>query len=474
MKNFFSCIFFLAIFTTKTFAFNGQLTGQSTGKITLDDLVTSIQKKHPLYLISLIEQDIAKSKKNQNLGRFDTLFTAKREANPNAFYNGSYNDFSLEQPLENWGASWLMGYRVSSGYLADYDKNRTQQDGELRMALRLSLLRDGPIDKRRADFWKAKIDQDMADPWIKRQLLDITRLGKRAYTQLIAAELRWKMTENLLKVAQKRQFAIEKLIEFGQIAPINKIDNQRLLLNRELLLIQAQRRLEAAVIDLSFFWRDENYQPTYVTRDEIPDKFPLLKSSLQETEREAEREADIRFAQENRPEKRRIDLAKEKLLVDQRLAENSLLPNLNLGFNVAKSQGYEIYKDRPTLQSGVSIELKTPLQRREAKGAISAAEQEIKKLEQDTQFLQDRIENEIRDLWSLLKNIHAQKNLAQQQIELASQLEEAERIAFEKGSAQLLTLQLREQATFEARLYFIDLELEEGRAMADYQAAVAK
>jgi outer membrane protein TolC len=471
MKNFIFCIFLYCIFTPSIFASTEHHQPiREIPKITLDDVIKSIKKKHPVYLIALIEQEIAKSKKNQNWGRFDTLLTAKRQMNPNAFYDGSYSDFTLEQPLENWGASWLMGYRVSSGYLADYDKNRTQQDGELRMALRLSLLREGLIDKRRADFWKSKIDEDMADPWIKRQLLDLMRLGKRAYIQLIAAKLRCKITENLLEIAQKRQMIIEKLIEFGQMPPINKIDNERLLINRQLLAIQAQRRFEAAVIEFSFFWRDENDEPIYVIHDQIPDKFPDLKLNLQDSQREA----DIQFAKENRPEKLRIDFTKQKLFIDQKLAQNSLLPYLDLSLNFAKSQGEIIYKDRPSVQSGINVELKTPLQRREAKGALSAVEEEIKKLEKDTQFLQDRIANEVRDLWSLLKNTNSQKKLAHQQIELAVQLEEAEKIAFEKGSTQLLTVQLREQAAFEARLYFIDLELEEGRAMADYQAAIAQ
>jgi hypothetical protein len=53
------------------------------------------------------------------------------------------------------------------------------------------------------------------------------------------------------------------------------------------------------------------------------------------------------------------------------------------------------------------------------------------------------------------------------------ELETAENEKFAQGASDLLALQIREQATFDARVLEIDAKLARLKAMADYQAAVA-
>ena len=61
---------------------------------------------------------------------------------------------------------------------------------------------------------------------------------------------------------------------------------------------------------------------------------------------------------------------------------------------------------------------------------------------------------------------------ASRNVILAAALEDAERLRFRQGAADLLALQIREQATFDARLTELDTYLEYFRSLANYRAAV--
>jgi outer membrane protein TolC len=58
-------------------------------------------------------------------------------------------------------------------------------------------------------------------------------------------------------------------------------------------------------------------------------------------------------------------------------------------------------------------------------------------------------------------------------VELSQQLQEAENERVKQGAADLLALQLREQAMFEAKVLEVEAQAEYFRAQANYRAAVA-
>ena len=195
---------------------------------------------------------------------------------PKGYYDGSSGDVSLDQRLPFWGANVFAGYRRSSGLLADYDKDRTQRDGEFRAGLRFNLLRDGPIDRQRAERLKAKLDLGLADPFIERQQLDIIRSATRSYYQWAAAGLRETVALEQLKVAQDRAAALTEQAKKGMVAPIVVTDNERLIVSRQLIATQARRRFEAAALELSLFYRGPDDQPITPARERLPKDLPAF------------------------------------------------------------------------------------------------------------------------------------------------------------------------------------------------------
>lgn len=436
--------------------------------ISLAAVIKSVGSQYPPYLIALIERDVAAGRLRQVQGAFDLNFLAKGTFNPTGFYDGNSADFVFDQPLPFWGGNVFAGYRVSSGTLADYDKNRTQVDGELRLGLRLNLLRDGPIDSRRAALWKARLDQEIADPFIQRQRLDIIRTSSRSYFNWLAMGLRLGVTENLRRIANDRDDSIAKLVDAGQLAPIVKVDNERLVLSRDLAVVQARRRFEAASIELSLFYRDPLGEPVNITRQHLPLRFPKVELLIKENIASA-----TLVAYRLRPELRRINLIARKFGIDESLAKNNTLPNLDFTASVSENYGGSPYKDLKESNSVVGLELKMPFPMNEAKGRLDVIRAELTRLDADAKFTRERIAAEIQDGWSAFNAAYQQIGQTQRNVELAEQLENGERERFEKGASDLLALQIREQAAFDARLLEVDAKADFFRAMADYEAATA-
>jgi outer membrane protein TolC len=440
----------------------------SADALSLGAVIDSVTSKYPPYLMALIERDIAAGRLRQAKGSFDLNFLGRSQFNPDSYYDGNATDFVFDQPLPFWGGNVFAGYRVSSGFLADYDKTRTQTDGELRAGLKLNLLRDGRIDKRRADLWKARLDQEIADPFIQRQQLDIVRAATRSYYNWIAMGLRFQITEELLRIAKDRDVGIAEQAKKGLIAPIIKVDNERLVISRQIAVVQARRRFEAAGIELSLFHRDEQDEPKIPARHQLPSGFPKTIEP-----QEAETGPAILNAFSLRPEIRRIRLVQEKWGIDQRLARNNLLPNLDIAASVNQSLGNGPYKDVERTESQVGIEFRVPLQRNEAKGRLQTIDAELERLRNDEQFARDRIVAEIRDAFSGLKAAHEQIGQTRRNVELAKVLEDAEAVRLKQGATDLLALQIREQAAFDAKLLEVDAQADYFRNQAEYEAATA-
>jgi outer membrane protein TolC len=437
--------------------------------VTLGHVVESVRSQYPPQLAALIEQDIANGRVRAALGAFDWNLNAGGTSNLAGYYDGRSGFANLEKPLSFWGGSVYGGYRLSSGFLPNYSKERTGVDGEAVLGFKVPLLRDGTIDRRRATLWQAEIDQQLAEPFILRQYLDFVRASTITYYTWLAAGKRLVFAEELLRIAERRDSAIAEQVLRGASARIVQVDNKRLVVSRQISVVQAKRRFEAAAIELSLFLRNkETAEPILAKREQLPADFPSHT-----TPKYSQMAADIDTAWIRRPEVRRIELTIEKTNIDMRLAKNNLMPSLELGVNARQGVGGNRPKDIEREEVEAKLEFRLPLERREAKGRLDVAQSQISRLQTERQFARDRIAADVRDSYSAL--IAAQDTLRQTRInvDLAQQLEDAENEKLEHGATDLLALQIREQATFDARVLEVDALLEHFRAEANYRAAVA-
>ncbi len=435
----------------------------------LPDVLRSVTNQYPPLLAALIERDVAAGRLRSAEGTFDFQTFARAFGNPTGFYENWTTETGFEQFLGAWGSSVFGGYRLNRGdLLPDYDKNRTETGGEFRLGVRVPLLRDGSIDRRRAAVLKARLDRELADPFILRQQLDFVQAATRAYFGWLAAGQQLAFAEDLLRVARDRATALERQVGEGLLPRIVLTDNQRLVVARDLARVRGRRAFEAASLALSLFYRDTLDEPVVAGRDRLPPEFPEPGAPSADA-----LEADIAAAVRARPEMRRLELAAEKLRVDERLARNNLLPSLDAVVAGSQDVGASRYKDKDEFELDAGIEFRLPLQRREARGRLEEAQAGLERVDTEILFARQRIEAEVRDAFSAWQASWEQVSQAQLNVELARELQEAERTRFEQGAADLLALQIREQAAFDARVSAAGTLADCFRAIAAYRAAAA-
>lgn len=441
-----------------------------TPPLLLGDVLASVTNQYPPLLAALIERDVAAGRLRSANATFDFNVFAKIFNNPSGYYDSTTVDTGFEQFTGWWGSTIFGGYRLTrGGALPDYDKDRTQAAGEPRVGFRLPLLRDGAIDRRRAAVLKARLDQELADPFIQRQHLDFIRAATVGYYAWLAAGQRLQLAEELLRVANDRGSSLTNQVNAGLIPRITLKDNERLVVARQLAVTQARRRFEAAALALSLFHRDSGESPVIAGRERLPAAFPVAPPPDP-----VRVEADIRLALAARPELRRLQLAGEKLGVDLRLARNQLLPQLDAGVSVSQDIGRRLYRDKGEFETQLGLEFRLPLQRSEAKGRVADVNAQLEQLLNEERFARDRIAAEVRDAASALAAAHEQIQQARLNATLAAELQAAEAERLRRGATDLLALQLREQAAFDAQVMEVDALAEYFRALADYRAATAQ
>lgn len=446
--------------------------GATNKPLLLPEVLTSVKKQYPPFLAALIDQDIAKGRIRQALGSFDLNLNsggAKSLAGPN---DGAAGYAILDQPFPFWGGNVYGGYTsyadyylLSSGYLPNYNKNNSlgNSEGVGLVGLRIPLLKDGVIDERRAKLWQAKIDQELADPVILRQYLDFIRAATISYYTWLASGHRLALTEELLRIAQVRDSAIAEQVKLGAAAPIVQVNNQQMVVSREIALVVAKRRFQASAIELSLFYRTlESAQPIIAGRERLPKQFPP-QNQLENSRMNA----DLAKAVFQRPEMRRIELLLKKADIDHRLAKNSLLPNLDVGLLAAQPAFYG-----QTELEGL-VQLKMPLQQREAEGRVDVADSTISRLNLEKRFTQDRIVADVRDSFVAVDAAYNALGKTRRNVDLARQLQTAEQERLKLGATDLLNLQIREQFTFDAEVLEVEAQADYFRAQANYDAAVA-
>jgi outer membrane protein TolC len=435
----------------------------------LDEVLTSVTERYPPWLSVLLERDLASGRLRQANGNFDPMVAARLGGQLQGFYESTAFEAMVEQPLTT-GDVIYGGYRVSDGLLPDYDKKRTQDDGELVLGGRLPLLRDRAIDRRRAAVRQAQIDVELADPTIARARIDFVRAATRTYYGWVAAGRRLVVTKELLRLATDRSADLQRAVERQFLAAIDVTDNDRLIAQRQVFVVRAERQLQQAALELSLFLRDPDDAPIVPASERLP--IGLTDLGEPAPPDAAQLQADLETAIRQRPELRRFQLQIDRVDTDRRLAENQTLPNLDVVVEASRSLSDDPYKDPSENELFIGGELKLPLRRSDAFGRLEQASAQLSRLRLEERFARDRVVNEIVDLRSALLAAFEQIAATARNVELAQQLVAAERRAFELGRSDLFRIQQRELQLADAQVLEVEATLDYHRSRADYRAAL--
>lgn len=445
---------------------------ESEGMLTLSELQASSERAFPAILAAQSDVEGAQGDRLAAAGAFDPSWKTRGWVTPISGYPHIRFDSTVEVPTPLWGANFFAGYRFGQGKIPDYYREReTLSLGEVRAGVAVPLIRNGPIDRRRASLSRAELATALAEQTLEQQRLEILRTAAHRYWDWVAAGRRRAVAEELLRIAIERDAQLAARTTVGDVAKFDKQDNERALAQRRALMAQAQRGLEQAGLELSLFWRDAEGQPGVPADSRLPKSFPSLDQP------DAWPEPDIELALSRRPDVQRLLKQTAQQEVETKFAQNQVLPGLDLGLAFSQDIGST---SRPELaplsqpELEVSAVLDVPLLYRSTLGRLQAARAAQSKLKAQMQLMRDRVSVDIQDALSARKAAEERTAYTAQEVSVALLLEKGERTKMELGDSSLLFVNLREQATAEARLREIDAWADLHKAHASLHAALGR
>ncbi|NDC53388.1 MAG: hypothetical protein EBZ74_03640 [Planctomycetia bacterium] len=451
----------------------GAATDDRDAPLTLCEVLQSVMLHYPLLQAVERERGIAAGRLTSALGAFDTNVTGAGNALAPGTYQNYRSDFGMSQQFASGGITAFGGYRTGFGDFPTYNLQQLTADaGEFRGGLTMPLAKNRDIDRARATRAQAELDVSLAEPVIQRSQLDYMRAAARSYWTWTGSGERRLAADYLVDLAVERDVEIGLRVERGAVANIERIDNQQNIALRQAVVVQADRAVQQATIDLSMFYRDPAGKPLLAGRR----RMRPLPEPVQPTP--ALFEQSLARALAARPEFQRLSLQREKLLVERRFAENQTLPGLDAqivgnqdaGFGKSSLSG-PLGLDRQVLQASLLFQM--PAQRRDARGRVAAAHAQLVQVERQLQFAEDQVRAEVQDTYSALERAYEFHKQAAQRLDLAKVVARAEREQLRLGRSDVLRVTLREQAKFDADIYEIGARQEFWRAESDLRAADA-
>ncbi len=448
----------------------------ATQTLGLDEVLNSLAGSFPLLLAMEQERAIAGGQRIAAEGSFDTLLRA-RAADQTGTFSSARLDFVAEQPILENGGSVFAGWRLGDGNFPIYNGDRKTADGgEFRAGVAVPLMRDRPIDRRRVALRQAQIQEQLADPMIRRARLDFSRAAAFAYWTWAAAGEQYRVARELLGLARDRQGFVDERFKLGADPETLPVLNKRLTASREESLLAAERGLQAAAFRLSLFLRDAAGNPVVPAPSRLPGG--LLDGAIAPP-RENQLAEDVAVAQRNRPELERFRLLKERAATDVALARNRTRPAVNAFAAAAQDVGFAkktaggdgpFATDRTTAEFGLTFELEA--QRRDALGRLRTAEAQLAQTAAQERYARDEIAAQVQDATSELLLTYRRLERAREEYRLAVRVRDLETESFRQGRTSLIDLNLQEIATAEAQLKIVATTGAYYRAVAEYLTAL--
>ncbi len=447
----------------------GRVRAQATGVLQLDEVLRSVDQHFPKIRAAFEKTEAARAKQLQSEGAFDLNLNGKAQHLIRGEYPSSSIDTWIEQPTTLWGLKVEAGYRNASGFPVYDGKNVTSTNGEIRLGVSIPLLRDRAVDDNRFELKNAKLGVERTSQeqrWVRLQ----SRLkAASVYLKWVALGQKRVVAERLLQIASVRQTGIERQIDSGQIAPIERVDNQRLIISREERLVESTQQFEQASLELSLFWRGEDGRPALPTAGALPSWPPasIVDGNLS---------YDLDQAIANRPDVAALRHAAEQLQARVEVSENRLNPTMDLRVIASQDSG-ETRPYAPFAESfnesevGAALTFKLPIQRRKARGEVDQSLAELAANSAELELTTDVVRMEMAQAKLVVKATHRRTDLGRQATLAALQMESAERQRFEEGQSTLLLVNLRELATAETESRFIEAWADHELARVALQAA---
>ncbi len=448
-----------------------EVPSQNATTLELRDVLLSVERHYPLLRAIEQERVIAEGGLLEAFGAFDTQVQSLSNNQPGSTNPDYRTDIGISRFTPNSGILYSAGYRYGWGKYPAYEGNlRTGDAGEYRVGLIIPLLKNRIIDIRRARFRQAQIDRDIAEPVIASERLTIQQAAARAYWVWVAAGYQFRLSEQLVELAEDRVSFLRGQLKLGRGTLIDVADNQQELARREALRTAADQLFTEASINLSLFFRNPVGQPILVPMQRLPE-FPAPSEPKSQQLPQA-----YELAYGRRPELLELRLRQDRLRVEIQQAQNLNRTQVDFQLAAAQDLGGDGLStavtsiDRSKFEANLIVQ--RPVYFYNARGQLLARRAQLVQLNAQLQFQRDTIQAEVSRAWTALDRSYRIYQQATDRIGYAQDSADGVRELLRLARTTVLDVNLREQNLFEARQTAIDSLGAYYIALADYLAAL--
>lgn len=430
----------------------------SSKVLTLGSVLTQLEAGHPLLMKSMAGKVLASGKLLKALGQFEPKLVndweLERLVKDGATKNVGFNDTFIEL-RHPWGIKGFAGFRAGIGdvEVADLGINTTNQP---LLGIVVPLLRGFITNPAHGELKKSSLADKQASLEIQQTRQDLYLGAATQYWNWAAAWNKEVIQEKAVGVAQERLGQLTELANAGSLARFDVIDANNEIQRRKEKLIRAKRKVEQEQYKLALFlWEGDSLAvPDSLS---APDFF-----SLQQNSPRGSLNQDKQRAITTRPEIQLVDLEAEFNHIDLEVAENDLLPDLEVMAEPTRKPGEFVLG----LGYRFGVQLSMPFLQKKARGEILQIQGKTEQLKQLQRYRIQQVAMDVANAHSSMQRARERIEVLQKAMDFSRELKEGELERFKLGATSLLIVNIRERDVLKATEAWID-------ALADYWKAVA-
>ncbi len=414
------------------------------------DFIQLVQEQYPLIDLADIQTDLGEAALLQSKGAFDVQLGTD--------YSQKFFSESNYYRIFNGGAQWQSPYAfqlqagvdLADGIYLNPERN-FPSSGLGYLGITMPLGKGLLMDKARAGLRDAELFQELQ---LQRRLQlrnDIMAQALGAYFEWIQSEELYRTYQEIAETAEDRYGFVMKTYEGGDLAPIDTLEASMQWRQRRLELIAADnKRLSAEA-------RIQNFISDFELQNWSAPSFNQIAALWQNRSNEFWTNTLLEH-----PKIIDLQIERERLLVDRRLARESLKPKVDIKYQWLNSLNQIRTGDINTTLSpndyswGISFSYPIPM--RAARGKMQL--NKIKQFENQFKINQFRQElsarmNALLKIQSNFENIIGEYSIL---IDDFRRLLQAERTLFEMGESSLFLVNTRENRLLSAQVTYINLQ----------------
>jgi hypothetical protein len=430
-------------------------------ELTHHALYNSINRYHPKLLENLLQIVESEGKVQENKGEFDTKLSLKNSSRTSGYYTGDYNEAIVTQPIGALNSQIYTGYKKGTDTLPIYEQQYlTGQGGRHLIGGEVNLFRNSEIYKNSVTVLNSKMDLEKSKILYDLVRIDVLQNAMSKYWDWLAKGKKLESYKSLLRLAEKRQQALETQISHGDLPKFYAIENKQYILQRQNQVQDAQNQFAISSYELSLYFRNANGEIILINENNLPNNMPNVFQTIMF-------EKNFEYAKKVNPSLKLFQIAKKQLENELKIAKAQQLPKASISGALYKDTGSRPEsKQKSVVKVGVNFEM--PLQRRKGKGEEIQIESKKKQITQKEILLENTIFINLQSINNTIDSYTTMWHNAEEEFKIASKLVEFEKESVKHGNSNFFTLNLREQSQFHAQVKSIEFHAQLNKAYIDY------